>query len=271
MEVLKGTTAFVVHGSTREPVDDFERAHVWFSDLDAVRQLDFSARSVLSTSELARAERIKHPLARQGFVARCTFVRHVLGNLVGVAPETMEFREGAHGKPELVTPDHVADDPLGTLSFNLSHSENILALAVAFGRDVGVDLEVVNSKVDVLAVAEANFAAEELNWLSGLPPAERVLVFYRLWTLKEAMAKATGQGIAQPPAATTGSPLMQLHSFQFKLGENEIIGGLALETETRGREAVHTAAGKDDCTWHKPTHRPNRGVKHSGDFHLEAA
>jgi len=58
-----------------------------------------------------------------------------------VAPEVLEFRVGARGKPELVLPGRAADDPVAALKFNLSHSENILALAVAFHRDVGVDVE----------------------------------------------------------------------------------------------------------------------------------
>lgn len=264
MEVLKGTTAFVVHGSTREPVEDFERAHVWFCDLDAVRQLDFSERSVLSTSELARAERIKNPLHHQRFVARCKFVRYVLGHLVRVVPEALEFREGARGKPELVLPGRAEDDRLAALEFNLSHSENILALAVAFSRDVGVDVEVVNFGVDVLGVAEANFAAEELNWLRALPPRQCVFTFYRLWTRKEAMAKATGQGIAGPPAEKpAGAPLMQLHSFQFKFGQQEIVGALAFEAGAacampslvRRKRTISHGTGQRSARTHEKTRR----------------
>jgi 4'-phosphopantetheinyl transferase len=187
----------------------------------------------------------------------------------------MEFREGAHGKPELVTPDHVADDPLGTLSFNLSHSENILALAVAFGRDVGVDLEVVNSKVDVLAVAEANFAAEELNWLRALSPRECVLAFYRLWTRKEAMSKTGGRGIASGSASSRqeDSPLIRLHSFEFSHGEAKIVGALALGAETGAREPARIPPRGGELTWHLPKHRPvhRTQMQISGEFHLEAA
>jgi len=130
----------------------------------------------------------------------------------------------------------------------------------------------VNFNVDVLAVAEANFTTEELNWLRALPARECVLAFYRLWTRKEAMAKATGQGIAEPAAEKpAGSPLTQIHSFQFKPGEQEVIGALALEVAAGQCESLSDAPQKDEFTWHRPTHRVNRTAKRFGGFQLEAA
>ena len=232
MDALNETTAVIVHSSTRDPVEDFDRAHVWFCDLDTVHQTNSPMRSLLSERESARAERLKNPQQRERFAARCAFVRRALANLTGVAPETLEFRNGPNGKPALAPPSDAEDSPIEALEFNLAHSENILALAVAFSRDVGVDVEVVDFNVDVLGVAEANFAPEELNWLHALPSRECVLAFYRLWTRKEAIAKATGQGIVETPVEKLAeSPLMQIHSFQFKLGEKEIIGALALGAE----------------------------------------
>src|SRR5206468_2895027 len=113
----------------------------------------------LSASELARAERLKSRLARRRFVARCAFVRHVLGDLAGVPPAALEFRDGPHGKPRLAFPGDANGERVAALDFNLSHSENVLALAVAFGGEVGIDVEVVQPGVDVLAVAEAHFTA----------------------------------------------------------------------------------------------------------------
>jgi hypothetical protein len=54
----RGTTAFVVDSATNEPVRKFDRAHVWFFDLDSVRQLDTAKRFVLSADERARADRL---------------------------------------------------------------------------------------------------------------------------------------------------------------------------------------------------------------------
>jgi 4'-phosphopantetheinyl transferase len=182
----------------RPPAD----ARVWFCDLDAVRPLETRRRSVLSANERARAGRLRDSRLRRRFLARCMLVRHVLGTLVGVSPEALEFETSANGRPRLVPP---------TLDFNLSHSENVLAVAVALDRQVGVDIEVVRPGVDVLAVAEAQFTAGELDWLRALPPG-----------------KVSGQGIASPPVAAPSSAT--LHSFRFRLGETDVIGALALDS-----------------------------------------
>jgi phosphopantetheinyl transferase len=240
MDVLKGTTAFIVHGSMRESVRDFDRAHVWFCDLDALRQLDVSECPVLLPAEAARASRLTNSLERHRFEARCALVRQALGKLVGAAPEALEFYDGISGKPHLVIPSGAEDGHLATLDFNLSHSENILALAVAFGREVGIDVEVVNYGVDALGVAEVSFSKKETEQLRALPPRERTLPFYRLWARKEAMSKATGLGIAASPApeAQEWSRLTLAHSFQFNFGEKEVVGALALGAEVLVNDAA---------------------------------
>src|SRR5690242_3835767 len=104
---------------------------------------DRSDRPVLSAGERARAERPKSTRQRRRFVARCAFVRHVLATVVDVAPSALKFRDGAHGKLRLTFPPGVGGTRSRRLIFSLSHTENVLALAVAFGQEVGIDIEAV--------------------------------------------------------------------------------------------------------------------------------
>jgi len=232
LDVLRGTPAFIVHSATNEPVRELDRAHVWLWDLDAVPQLDTARRVVLSANERARADRLRSLRLRRRFEARCMLVRHVLGPVVGVSPEALAFETTANGKPRLVLPGRAAaGGRVAALDFNLSHSENVLVLAVALDRRIGVDIEVVQPGVDVLAVAEAQFTAGELAGLRALPPEQQRPAFYRLWTRREAISKVSGHGIASPPVATPS--LAALHSFQFRPGETEVIGALALDVELR--------------------------------------
>lgn len=256
LDVLRGTPAFIVHRATNDPVRELDGAHVWFWDLDAVPQLDTARRVVLSANERARAERLRSPRLRRRFEARCMLVRHVLGPVVGVSPEALAFETTANGKPRLVLPGRAAaGGRVAALDFNLSHSENVLVLAVALERQVGVDIEVVRSGVDVLAVAEAQFTAGELAWLRALPPEHQRPAFYRFWTRTEAISKVSGQGIASPLVATTA--LATLHSFQFRFGETDVIGALALDFEVR-RGATADRGRVDPPTG--PRSRPSERV-----------
>ena len=238
MGALTEPTAFVVHRATDEALRELDRAHLWFFDLDAARQPDTERHSVLSADERARTHRFRSPLLRCRFVARCMLVRQVLGPLVGVSPAALAFENTANGKPRLVQPQRASR--VAPLDFNLSHSENVLALAVALDRQVGVDIEVVRPGVDVLAVAEAEFTAGELDWLRTLPREQRQLAFYQLWTRREATSKVSGQGIAAPPVATPS--LAILHSFQFRLGKTDVMGALAVGAAQKisTKEARHS-------------------------------
>lgn len=83
----------------------------------------------------------------------------------------------------------------GRAQFSLSHSGFYVALAVA-ERPVGVDVERVRP-LD-WQVARRCFTALEMDWLSAEPTGE---AFCRLWTGKEAILKATGEGLTRDPSS----------------------------------------------------------------------
>jgi 4'-phosphopantetheinyl transferase len=63
--------------------------------------------------------------------------------------------------------------------------------------DVGVDVERVDRRVDEADIAGRFFAARESSALARLDGAARRERFFDLWTLKEALVKALGVGLAQ--------------------------------------------------------------------------
>ena len=101
----------------------------------------------------------------------------------------MNFVEGPHGKPELAGTS-------SSLRFNLSHSDDLMLLAVAHTRAVGIDLELMRENVPVETLADYYFEPEDAWGLRLLPPVQRVWKFYELWTSAEARLKADGAGIA---------------------------------------------------------------------------
>ena len=129
-------------------------------------------------------------------MARRAFVRRVLGSMVDRPAESLAFRPGRCGKPYLSNGTEPGGEVLRTLNFSVSRSEDVLGVTVAFGREVGMDLEVVRSIPDLLAIAATQFGPAGLDLLESSPARERDFQFYRLWTRKEACAKLQGRGIA---------------------------------------------------------------------------
>lgn len=79
------------------------------------------------------------------------------------------------------------------LSISLSHSGDWAACAVSFEGEVGVDVELHKQSRDFTGIAEYAFGKSERE-IAARFGAER---FYAVWTLREAIAKATGKGLRQ--------------------------------------------------------------------------
>jgi 4'-phosphopantetheinyl transferase len=89
------------------------------------------------------------------------------------------------------------------LSFNLSHSEKHLVVAVGDGAPVGVDCEAVRRFDDLMDVARMTCSAVELDLLHRADDASAVGIFHTLWTRKEAVVKAIGVGVSFPLSELT--------------------------------------------------------------------
>lgn len=94
---------------------------------------------------------------------------------------------GKHGKP------YLADYP--DIHFNLSHSAGIAACIVS-GEPCGIDCERVGEYRP--GVVKRAFSDSEKAMLEAAGEMERDILFFRLWTLKEAFVKAIGVGVSYP-------------------------------------------------------------------------
>jgi 4'-phosphopantetheinyl transferase len=164
---------------------------VWYVDLAVDAATVARHAAGLTEEERARAGRFKFEPDTRRFVLARAALRSVLGGYLGMAPATLEFLFGDHGKPALAGA-HAA------LGFNLSHSGEMALVAVGWERAVGVDVEQWRELSDLDALARRVFAPPERAVLGALAEAERPPAFFRCWTRKEAFIKATGRGLAQP-------------------------------------------------------------------------
>ncbi|MFZ0912892.1 MAG: 4'-phosphopantetheinyl transferase superfamily protein [Candidatus Korobacteraceae bacterium] len=81
------------------------------------------------------------------------------------------------------------------IRFNLSHSHGLALYAFAYRREVGIDLELIQTDFGGEAVAERFFSPRELAQLRALSVELRAEGFFNCWTRKEAYVKARGDGL----------------------------------------------------------------------------
>jgi 4'-phosphopantetheinyl transferase len=167
---------------------------IWLLRVDALSEADVAPLvSMLDEGEKARMARFVHATNRIQFAAAHALSRSALGRALSVPPASLAFAEGANGKPWAK-----CDGRSAPVSFNLSHADGMVGVAVLAQPDVpvGFDLERFDRRIE-LELADRYFRPEEVGWLASLEAAEQPRGFLRLWTLKEALIKATGEGLSR--------------------------------------------------------------------------
>lgn len=147
----------------------------------------------LDAGERARAGRFRMEEDRLTYAAAHWLLRIALAAMGGRPPEAWRFVTAAHGKPLI---DPAAGLPM--LPFNLSHTRGFVACAVGGEADIGIDVERLDRDSMNLDIAGRFFSPAEIASLRAASPEEQAVTFFRLWTLKEAFLKATGEGLGRP-------------------------------------------------------------------------
>lgn len=162
--------------------------HVWRAQLDSD---GWPGADRLPDDERRRAARLHSQLGRSRWLAARWALRAVLGRYLNADPAAVELRVAEGGKPALAAPG-------SSLQFNLSHSAGQALVAVAWEREVGVDIEQIRPRRDLLALAHRVLEPGEARAIAAMPAADRLAAFHAAWTRREAIAKCLGAGLSGP-------------------------------------------------------------------------
>lgn len=158
-----------------------DSVHVWVWDGGGVsiRKME----DALHISERAYASRFRSAKARETFLRGRFAVRTLLSHYLGQHRTSWIIATGKFGKPDVLMADR-------SLYFNLSHDEHCIVVALSAVGDVGVDVEAEPDSGAVAIIAEQHFSHLEREALNA-----GALTFSQIWTAKEAVLKASGDGI----------------------------------------------------------------------------
>lgn len=170
-------------------------AKVSLVDIRTTRIVDNVAlRGLLDSSELERADRKPDPLP---FVGAHALVRTALGERLGVEPGSLRFERHCptcgtdqHGKPRIT--GHLE------LHMSLSYTDRLAVLALSEDGEVGVDVEDL-TEADFDGFDAVTLAAEEVAGFEGCEGDELLAARALVWARKEAVLKATGDGLVVDP------------------------------------------------------------------------
>lgn len=176
--------------------------------------IDRAAARWLGPGEIARAARLRFDRDRRRYLTRCLAVHRILQSY-GIDLAGVDIPTDGRGKPVLPGTD---------LTVNWSHSEGLVLVGIggasSFPGGLGVDVERVRPLAGVSGMQAVALHPDEPRTATKAVPLPAGDQAYResyqllaLWTAKEALLKATGDGLQIEPATVSFAPLRRPDSW----------------------------------------------------------
>jgi 4'-phosphopantetheinyl transferase len=165
--------------------------HIWRAALDEEGWPDSRQ---LPLEERHRAEAFLRREAGRRWVAARWALRQTLARYTGRPATEIELEVADEGKPRL-------RDGSAGLEFSLTHSAGLALVAVTERRQVGIDVEMIAPRENVVALAERALLVEDAAAVSSASPSQQLDAFYTAWVRHEARVKCLGGGLGAPASA----------------------------------------------------------------------
>lgn len=154
--------------------------HIYIS---SIAQTNFSD-AYLTEVEKVKCNRFIQQADRDRFTLGRYLIRSILPKYIPDLTPLFELSVTEINKPYL---------PKTEVQFNLAHIGEMVVLAVS-NKPIGIDIEHIKPVKDMEDVMQVCFNEQEINSINSSPNPQ--FRFYEFWTRKEAILKATGEGIA---------------------------------------------------------------------------
>ena len=173
------------------PIGLIGEANVFHIDLTPDSAREDEALKWLDERESSRRSAFINPGPRRRFVLSRAALRAILCRELGCRREELEFGTSYYEKPFAI----VRGKP-HPISFNVSHSGKNGIIAFSPEGRLGVDVEDLAPQSNMGLLAEAAFTTSEQAALGSIDGTEKLRLFFRIWTIKEALIKAVGMGLS---------------------------------------------------------------------------
>jgi len=151
--------------------------HVFKINCNIYPQIESYLAIVLTKPELEKMSTFFKKNDAIRFALGKYFLRKIVSRKLNIEPRNIDFLLTKYNKPYLQEVD-----------FNISHSGAYVAIAIS-NKPIGIDVELIKNHFDYDELARVCFTLNERKLISNLHD------FYAFWTRKEAILKASGEGL----------------------------------------------------------------------------
>ena len=205
-------------------------AHVLYGPVSRDPEVTRRCASVLSDTELRRADRFVNEYDKAQFKQRRAFRRFCGAAALG-SPRPLSqivFEETENGRP------HLSDSPDFWFSFSSCRFGFLGAWSSTHG--IGVDIEDQTRDLEAAELAHRYFSGAEANAVEGVDGLEHLRTFFQFWCLKEAALKSIGEGLP-----------FGLDAFEFELDPNLRVVHAPPDHGGPEQFDAHVIEGIDSC------------------------
>jgi 4'-phosphopantetheinyl transferase len=171
------------------PLDN-DSIHLWSAQYRDLALHLPSAWDFLSQKEREKSSNFLRPVDSKRYVLRHGLLRYILSIYTNTDPGLLPLVNGIQGKPGL----HPKSD-FHELSFSLSHADQVVSVGIVRTHSIGIDIVKANPDYPFHDIIEYLFTPGEKEFMQRVAPGQRYMLFFKIWALKEAIVKATGDGI----------------------------------------------------------------------------
>ncbi|PES61469.1 hypothetical protein CN507_29185 [Bacillus cereus] len=165
--------------------------HIWLVNLDNYREELKRFKGILTVEELSKARTFYSLCDQERYIVVRALIRIVLSLYLNLKPKEIVFVYNQYGKPFVLGKNKCS------LSFNISHSKDMLAIAIA-NRSIGIDIEHIKHFNNIEEYIDIFLDMDLKNDLRLKTYEEKQEIFLRFWTIMESYVKAIGRGIIYP-------------------------------------------------------------------------
>jgi 4'-phosphopantetheinyl transferase len=168
-----------------------DNALIFTAHLPSINQHQQELWQSLSEQEKTQAKRFINNYLRDRYVMSHGLLRYLLSFYAERAPQDIQYSVNQFGKPFL-------ENNKNQIQFNMSHSKDYAAYIIALGDPIGIDIEWKDKDINLQEISEFVLSPTEIINFNQLSAEEKFHAFYDVWTKKEAIIKAIGQGLSYP-------------------------------------------------------------------------
>lgn len=160
-----------------------------------LEEMENAFAETLSKEEMETAQSVSSSEKKREILASRYVLRHILSGFLPFLPKNIPIETEKEGKPFIINSG--GTNTSVSMHFNISHSGNVLLIAISKDQEVGVDVERKRKIRNLSDTAAYLYPDEEQSMLSRFPEEEKNNLFLQIWTRREAAVKCLGLSIAK--------------------------------------------------------------------------